>query len=331
MKQAFATPILMQLARKFGIKIVVEPQYGYAGQIILAGKTKRYFRGSNFDLNPLGASEIAKDKTYAAFFLQKLGYPIIEGESFFSPVWCETIQSRRNIEAAYRYAEKIGFPVIVKPNGLSLGSGVEKLYARRDFFRAVKAICKKDKVFLVQREAKGRDYRIVVLDGEIMSAYERLPLGVQGDGKSTINQLLDKKQNHFNVIGRDTIIKKDDIRIIKHLNRLGLTKRSVLLKGRTIALLDNRNLSSGGDAVDATDHIHPSFAQLCIAITRDMGLRYCGVDLMIEGDIQSPVRQYRIIEINAAPGIDHYAHTGHKQKIIVNKMYEKVFRALIKR
>lgn len=331
MKKAFATPILMQLARKFGIKIVVEPRYGFAGQIVLAEGTKKYFRGSNFDLNPLGASEIARDKTYAAFFLQKLGYPVIEGESFFSPAWCKIIQSHRNIEAAYRYAKKIGWPIIVKPNGLSQGSGVEKIYTRRDFFRAVKAICKKDRVFLVQREAKGRDYRIVVLDGEVMSAYERLPLQVQGDGKSTIIQLLDKKQKYFNAIDRDTIIKKDDIRITGRLNRLELTRQNILPKGKVIALLDNRNLSSGGDAVDATNDIHPSFARLCISITRDMGLRYCGVDLMIDGDIRDPVKQYRIIEINAAPGIDHYAHTGRKQKIIVNKMYEKVFLALIKK
>ena len=180
------------------------------------------------------------------------------------------------------------------------------------------------------REAKGRDYRIVVLDGEVMSAYERLPLQVQGDGKSTIIQLLDKKQKYFNAIDRDTIIKKDDIRITGRLNRLELTRQNILPKGKVIALLDNRNLSSGGDAVDATNDIHPSFARLCISITRDMGLRYCGVDLMIDGDIRDPVKQYRIIEINAAPGIDHYAHTGRKQKIIVNKMYEKVFLALIK-
>ena len=164
-----------------------------------------------------------------------------------------------------------------------------------------------------------------------MTACECIPIEVQGDGKSSISQLLNKKQNYFNAVGRDTIIKKDDIRIIKHLNRLGLTKRSILPEDRVIALLDNRNLSSGGDAIDATDHIHSSFAQLCIAITRDMGLRYCGVDLMVEGNICDPVKQYRIIEINAAPGIDHYAHTDRKQKIIVNKMYEKVFRALIKK
>lgn len=329
MKNAFATPILKRLAKKFGVKIVVEPRYGWAGQLILLSGTKKYFRGVNFDLNPLGASEIAKDKFYAAFFLKKLGYPVIEGESFFSSEWCKTIESDRNIKAAYRYAKTIGFPVIVKPNSLSQGAGVEKVYNLREFLCAVKTICEKDRVFLVQREVKGRDYRIVVLDGEIMSAYERLPLRVQGDGKSSINQLLDKKQKHFDAIGRDTLIKKNDLRIIHCLSRLGLTKRSVLPKGEVVSLLDNRNLSSGGDAIDATDSIHPSFAKLCIAIVRDMGLRYCGVDLMVEGEICYPVKKYQIIEINAAPGIDHYVHSGRKQEIIVDKMYEKVFRALV--
>ena len=330
MKQAFATPILAQLARKFGIEIVVEPQYGYAGQIILADKTNRYFRGSNFDLNPLGASEIAKDKTYAAFFLQKLGYPIIEGESFFSPVWCETIKSRRNIEAAYRYAKKIGFPVIVKPNGLSQGSGVEKIYTRRDFFRAVKAICKKDKVFLVQREAKGRDYRIVVLDNEIISAYERIPLNVIGDGKRTIAQLLKKKQREFIAANRDTRIKLGDPRIRNKLKAQKLSLRSVLKKDQQIFLLDNANLSTGGDAVDVTKNLHPDFKKLAVKLTKDMGLRLCGVDIMVDGSIIEPSKKYWILEVNAAPGLDHYVKTGKAQQKIVEEMYLRVLKSLSK-
>lgn len=328
MKKAFATPILQRLAKRAGLEVVMEPEYKYAGQIILADGTNRYFLRTNFDLNPLGASEVAKDKSCAAFFLQKMGYPVIEGETFFSPEWSQAIKIQRDPEAAYRYAKKIGFPVIVKPNSLSQGAGVAKTYNKREFMQAVRVICKKDRVFLVQREVRGRDYRIVVLDNEVMSAYERLPLSVRGDGVSSIAQLIEQRQKAFIRSDRETNIKQDDARITNRLKRIGYSRATVLPKGETIALLDNRNLSSGGEAIDATKEIHPSFVRLCIAITKDMGLRYRGVDLMVDGDIREPVGRYWVIEINAAPGIDNYASTGRKQKKIVEQMYLKVLRAI---
>jgi D-alanine-D-alanine ligase-like ATP-grasp enzyme len=331
MKKAFATPILQKLSRKAGVKIVMEPTYKYAGQITLPDGTRSYFLRTNFDLNSLGASEIAKDKSYASFFLQRLGYPTIEGESFFSPEWNEAIKMQRGQEAAYRYAQKIGLPVIVKPNSLSQGVGVAKVYNKREFVQAARAIYKKDRVFLVQREVKGRDYRVVVLDNEVISAYERLPLSVRGNGVSTITQLIQQKQEVFRCAGRDTNLEQEDVRITNRLKRIGYNRNTVLPKGETIALLDSRNLSSGGDAIDVTKQIHPEFERLCISITRDMGLRYCGVDLMVSGDIRQPVGKYWVIEINAAPGIDNYASTGLNQEKIVEQMYMKVLCALAKK
>ncbi len=330
MKNAFATPLLKRLAPKAGVKIDIEPTYRYAGQITLRNGTKKYFRGTNFDLNPLGASEIATDKTYAAYFMKKMKYRVLEGQAFFSREWAKTIGSRRDRSAAYQYAKKLGFPLIVKPNSLSQGAGVCLVRNRSEFMRAVKEIEKKDRVFLVQRVAAGRDYRIVVLDREIVSAYERLPLTITGDGRSTIRNLLAQKQKMFTRTDRDTVIKPDDFRITWHLKHQGLRKTSILKKGVAITLLDNRNLSSGGDAVDVTHAIHSTFKQLAIRLVRDMGLRYCGVDIMVEDDITKPLRKYRIIEINAAPGIDNYARSGVQQKKIVEGMYLKVLKTMAK-
>jgi D-alanine-D-alanine ligase-like ATP-grasp enzyme len=331
MKFAYATPILARLAHKAGVRVIVEQRYGYAGQVILPDGTKRYFRGTNFDLNGLGASEIAKDKDYASFFLSMMGYPVIEGKAFFSPVWARTIKNRLTIRAAYSYAKKLGFPVIIKPNSLSQGSGVAKVHNRREFLQAAKAICKKDRVFLVQRVVEGRDYRVVVLDGQVMSAYERLPLQVVGDGRATVAELLIRKQQQFKRQGRDTIINQGDFRISNHLKQVGLTKRSIPVKGQVITLLDNRNLSSGGDAADVTKRIHPSFRRLCVRLVRDMGLRYCGVDLMIDGKLTEPVGRYWVIEINAAPGIDNYAIAGRRQARLVEQMYLQVLKAFSKK
>lgn len=78
-----------------------------------------------------------------------------------------------------------------------------------------------------------------------------------------------------------------------------------------IFLLDNANLSTGGDSVDVTKVIHPELARLAADITRDMGLRLCGVDFMTQDLTKSLVhnRDYIVLEINGAPGLDNYMST----------------------
>lgn len=122
----------------------------------------------------------------------------------------------------------------------------------------------------------------------------------------------------------------DDPRIAAKLKRQGLTFRSVPSRGERVFLLDNANLSSGGDARDVTASVNPAFRDLAVCLTRDMNLRLCGVDLMIDGHIQeSPIPgTYWVLEINAAPGLDHYAKTGKAQQQIVEELYLKVLHNL---
>ena len=320
--------IFRKIAPKIGATVVMEPEWNIVGQIIFKNGRKRYFRASTLDLNPVGASDIAKDKDYANFFMKRMGYPTVPGKTFFSAEHCRAIGSRRNIHAAYRYAEKIGFPVIVKPNSGSQGAGVTKVYTKRDFYRAMRFVFIRDRVALVQAPIAGKDYRIVVLDKKVISAYERVPLNIVGDGGSTIRQLLTKKQKQFVATGRDTIIRAEDARIAHNLKRQGFTMRSVIPRGERLYLLDNANLSSGGDALDVTDLIHPGFKKVAVRLTKDMGLRICGVDLMVGGGITEKPSTYWILEVNAAPGLDHYVKTGKAQEKIVEDMYLKVLKAM---
>ena len=104
--------------------------------------------------------------------------------------------------------------------------------------------------------------------------------------------------------------------------------KSILDKGQAVFLLDNANLSTGGDAIDVTDKIHRDFQSLAVRITKDMGLRMCGVDLITSGDISKPLKEYVVIEINSAPGLDNYASIGNKQKERVDELYLRVLKAL---
>lgn len=324
--------VLKKIAPQIGAKVVMEPRWGIVGQIIFKSGRKRYFRYSSLDLNTLGACEISKDKDFANFFMKRMGYPIVPGsKTFFSDQWAKKMHTPdRTIHGAYRYAQKIGFPVVVKPNSGSQGRGVSLAHNKQEFYRAMHTIFQYDRVALVQRQVVGKDYRVVVLDDRVISAYERVPLNVIGDGKATVLGLLKVKQRQFVASSRDTKINPDDPRITEKLKHQKLTLLSVPSKGERIFLLENANLSSGGDSIDVTKTVHPAFRKVAVQLTKDMGLRLCGVDLMIKGDISNTPSAYWVLEINSAPGLDHYVKQGAAQEKIVEEMYLEVLKSMEK-
>ena len=95
-------------------------------------------------------------------------------------------------------------------------------------------------------------------------------------------------------------------------------------------LLDNANLSTGGDAIDVTSSVSSGFQEVAVHLTKDMNLRLCGVDLIVDGCIEAqPVNgKYWVLEINAAPGLDHYAKVGKAQETVVEELYSAVLRSL---
>ena len=102
---------------------------------------------------------------------------------------------------------------------------------------------------------------------------------------------------------------------------------SVIPNNQTIYLLDNANLSSGGEAVDFSETIHPDFQKLAINITKDIGLRLAGVDILTH-DITMPMTDYTLIEVNGSPGLDHYAASGKVAAQKVEELYLKILKAL---
>ena len=333
-KLPYLTNLIMKLAPKVGARVIVEPEWGVAAQIIYRNGLVRSLRFYSLDLNHIASADIAKDKDYAKFFMKKKGYSVIPGETVFKDSWAKTVKSNRTISYGKKYAKKLGYPVIVKPNSQSQGSGVCVAWNEKDLREALLEIFKNDKIAVIEQYLPGLDYRIVVLDKKIISAYERIPLSVTGNGQQSILLLLKQKQKDFILNERDTKINFKDKRIKLKLKHAGYTLNTILPKNKKIYLLDNANLSTGGDAVDVTNVIHPGFKKIAINVSKDMGLRISGVDIMLtKGDITKNPKscRYYIIEINAAPGLDHYVTTGRKQRKIVETMYLKVLKALGKK
>ena len=86
-------------------------------------------------------------------------------------------------------------PVILKPLDANHGNGIS---SRVDDERALRTAWEHASIFgrrvVVENFVSGRDYRVLVVNGTVIAAAERVPAHVIGDGTSTIRALIE----HYN-------------------------------------------------------------------------------------------------------------------------------------
>ncbi|GAB0174667.1 MAG: hypothetical protein HHAS10_05460 [Candidatus Altimarinota bacterium] len=320
-------PLLIEeICKEEGLDYWIEPEYKYFGYVETE-RGRRFFKNWHINQNPLASIEVCKDKDYSAQALSRFGFLVPEGKVFFSEEVNLKIEKKRTYEDAQIYGLSLGFPLIIKPNNLSQGAGVFKANTKEEFLDALSRMREYSHAYRVERFYSGRDYRIVVYDEKIISAYERIALSVIGNGRDTIGDLIQKKQDEFFKIGRPEVIDMGDIRILKKLSNIGCSFDTVLPDREKISLLDNANLSTGGESKDITPLLHQDFADIAIRATKSLNLELCGVDI-ITGDatksLEDNMNEYIILEVNASPGLDNYITSGNTQRNIVKSMYRKM-------
>lgn len=311
---------------KMGAKLLMEGDYEHAGLITFANGKKMFFRSERFNINSPGSIEISTDKRYSHFFLRSFGYNTPIGDVFFSSILTERINSEKNINAGYSYAQDLGFPVIIKPNNLSKGRLVTKVENKREYYNAAKAILKYNHVMIVEKFYIGNDYRIIVFNEKVFAAYRREPFSIIGNGKKTIHRLLKEKQEEFKIAelcGLDIY----DSRIKARLKKLKLDYDSIIPKNKTLQLLEIANISSGGSIHDLTESIHSDYNDLAINVARSMQLNLCGIDI-ISNDICNPLSEYIILEINSSPALTHYASIGKLQLKKTEILYIEILKMM---
>jgi D-alanine-D-alanine ligase-like ATP-grasp enzyme len=325
---SFIAELLTRLAPQIGATFVVEPEFQNTGYITFASGRRVFFRDNRFDLNPLGSVKLVQDKAHTAHFLRHFGYHTPDWLTFWGATSFPGAPNPRHPSAAVAFAAAHGYPVWVKPNDASQGRAVYCCHNEAELLDAATAALAASPVALVQAHAPGHDWRIVILDGQPISAYQRIPLTVTPTGHHTLRQLIAQRQAEFQQSGRDTTIRLTDPRLLRCLARAGLTLDSTPPPGNPIRLQDIANLSAGGHCRDVTAHLHPTFAKLCAQIAQDFRLRICGIDLTAP-DITAPLETYQILELNSAPGLDNYAHPDPAaQEHLIDTLYLKLLRAV---
>lgn len=240
--------------------------------------------------------ELASDKESTKQILREAGVPVPKGT---------VVTYLDELEEAIQ--DVGGYPIVIKPldgnHGRGITIDIKTWEQAEEAYDAAKEISKS---VIVERYYQGRDHRVLVVNGKVVAVAERVPAHVVGNGKSTIQELIDETnrdpnrgEGHQNILTKITL----DRTSWQLLERQGYTLETVIPKGQICYLRATANLSTGGIAVDRTDDIHPENVWLAQRVAKVIGLDIAGIDV-VTADITKPLREVDgvIVEVNAAPG-----------------------------
>lgn len=265
------------------------------------------------------AVEIACDKEDTKNLLEAQAIPVPSGK---------IIRDENGLKDAI---DDLKYPLVIKPLNGNHGRGATINIINWEQATEALAIAKKiSRSVIVEKYITGYDHRILVIDYKFICAAQRKPAAVVGDGKSTIQQLIDKVNEdprrgygHEKVL---TAIKVDEM-TENILEERGITLAAVLPKGEELFLKRTANLSTGGTATDVTEIVHPYNVFMCERIARIVGLDICGIDIMTP-DISEPLNDIggAVLEVNAAPGFRmHIAPTDGLPRNVAEPVVDMLY------
>lgn len=241
------------------------------------------------------AVDIACDKEETKNLLEAAEIPVPKGR---------IVYTEEGLDAAI---ESVKYPIVTKPVDGNHGKGATtNIRNREDALKGLEAAKKYSRGVIVEKFITGLDHRVLVINYKFVAAAIRKPAAVTGDGKHTIQELIDltnlDPRRGFGHEKTLTSIKVDDF-TLDILQKNKLTLESVLPAGEELWLKPTANLSTGGTATDVTDFVHPDNIFMCERIARIIGLDICGIDIMAES-LSEPITNNggAILEVNAAPG-----------------------------
>ena len=254
---------------------------------------------------------IMENKTVTKKVLAEKGVKVPRGEEF------NTIEEAKI--KAHKYINK---PIVIKPKSTNFGIGINIFPEGanlEDIIHAFEIAFKNDTTVLIEEFIKGKEYRFLVINDEVVGILHRVPANIIGDGGKSIKELVEVK-NQDPLRGKGYVTPLEKIRLEENaelfLKQQGKNFDYIPKKDEIVYLRENSNISTGGDSVDYTDDIPQKFKDIAVNASKAAGAMICGVDMMLE-DYRDENTNYAIIELNFNPAIHihSYPYKGKERKI----------------
>ncbi len=265
--------------RMLGAGNLVQLGYGVRSRRIWTAETDR---------TSAIAETISRDRDLARTLLQSCGVPIPEGSLV------------EDAAEAWDAAEDIGLPVVIKPADGDHGRSVfTNLVTREEIESACATVVAEGGGALIESYVRGSEYRLLIVGGKLIAAARGEKLTVVGDGKSTVDELIDTQINASPEYPLDRVSLKDHPQALQEVAHQGFAPDSVPPMGREVVII-----RTGNHTRDITDLVHPRVAATASLAARIVGLDIAGVDLVCE-DISQPLEAQggAIIGVSAGPSL----------------------------
>jgi cyanophycin synthetase len=265
--------------------------------------------------------ELACDKEDTKYLLEQAEVEVPRGD---------IIKRERSLEDACRH---VGYPLVIKPidgnHGRGITVNINNYEDALEAFRQAKESSRSGSI-IVEKYITGDDYRLLVINNKLVAAAKRTPAHVIGDGKSTVQQLIDEvNKDPRRGYGHENVLTQISVNELTKtiIKDAGYTLDSILAEGETLILKDTANLSTGGTAEDVTDIVHPANISMAERISKIIDLDICGIDVMTT-DITKPLSETggAVLEVNAGPGFRmHLAPTTGLPRNVAAPVIDKLF------
>ena len=257
-------------------------------------QTTHYFYRSRGDKVANEAVEIVHQKHTAKAYFDKASVPTPKGV---------LIKKQTDREEILHRIGSLSYPLVVKPVLGSLGKGVTtEIQNEEELFAAIENIKNNYEDYeqiIIEEYVNGDEYRVYVVNDQVVAVTKRIPANVIGDGESTIKQLVEKKNNakkHNPYLAKKPIHLDDSINM--YLHKQGMTIEDVPEKDQQVQLKGQSNISAGGDPIDATDDLNEHSKNIAISAVKSIpGLIHAGVDIIVNE------QHTTVLEVNATADI----------------------------
>jgi cyanophycin synthetase len=253
-----------------------------------------YCQGSDFEFENLIAARICGNKQLTSTILADNGFPVPEFATF----------SYKDYPSALDFFQRLPKPVVVKPQLSTAHSrGVTTgIITLRDFERAFALAAVYRRRVIVERFVTGQSYRILLLDGKVLSVVKRSPPHVVGDGQSTVRQLITKNEANSAVMWDKAI----DVDLQHHLRSNQVNLDDIPKHDQLICLKNTATYNGWPNQIqEVTDKTHSDFIQCAKKINEVIRAKFCAIDIFTT-DISKPISQvgYTVNEVNTTPALN---------------------------
>ncbi len=319
---------LVQLAgRRLGVRVEILDREGGMLAELRRGPSRRLAHGSHLPLNDSLSARLAADKYYTWLLLKRAGLSTPDTVRCPKPshFGSDLGGMAEGSAAALQLAERVGFPLVVKPNSMRGGQHVAIAPDQAQLESAIERVWLSDPIALAQIKAAGRDFRLDFLDGKFLAGYERTAVRICGDGRSSIRSLVVETAPH---LAQDSIWERAERcnDWPPAMTGRGLSPCSVLAPGEQLVLEDELlNLNRWATARPVR-RVPAAWIDWAKTIAGILGLRHLGVDVKAAGLESDPDRS-QVIEVNAAPALTQLYRLGYREEALdaCCRLLQKVF------